>query len=139
LSEESLAHDPHFLRKGLWGNACPLTATIEDGRVTRVANNPAAAKYPKGCWRGFSLPLELSAHDRMRSPLIRDGERGSGRFRETSWDEALRFTAERLGDVRSKLGAQAVLDMGSGGSTSALHATGPLIARFLGFLGGATA
>ena len=129
---------PTFCGKDCGGNACPLAATIEDGRVTRVTNNPAAGKYLKGCRRSFSLPLELYARDRLLSPLVRDGERGSGRFREASWDEALRFTAERLGEVRSRFGAQAVLDMGSGGSTSALHATGPLLARFLSFLGGAT-
>jgi anaerobic dimethyl sulfoxide reductase subunit A len=114
-------------------------ATVENGRVTRVANNPVGGKYLKGCRRGFSLPLEQNAPDRLLKPLVRDGERGSGRFREASWDEALRVVAERLGEVRAKFGAHAVLDMGSGGATSALHATSPLLARFLNLYGGATA
>lgn len=44
-----------------------------------------------------------------------------------------------MGEVRAKFGAHAVLDMGSGGSTSALHGTSPLLARFLNLFGGATA
>ena len=108
-------------------------------RVTRVANNPVGGKYLKGCRRGFSLPLEQNAPDRLLKPLVRDGERGSGRFREASWDEALRFAAERWARFARSSGLTPVLDMGSGGSTSALHATSPLLARFLNLFGGATA
>ena len=101
----------------------PLVADIEDGRVVRVGNNPAGGRFLKGCRRGFTMPLEQSAPGRLSTPLIRVGERGSGRFREAGWDEALRITAERLADIRSRFGASAVLNMGSAGSTSALHGT----------------
>jgi anaerobic dimethyl sulfoxide reductase subunit A len=129
---------PVFCGKDCGGNACPLMATLENGRVARVANNPAGGKYLKGCPRGFNLPLELYASDRVLTPLIRTGERGSGQFREASWEEALRLAARKLGDIRSNHGAPAVLDLSSAGSTSALHGTGSLLARFLNLFGGAT-
>ena len=129
---------PTFCGKDCGGNACPLMAVIEDGRVVRVMNNPAGGRFLKGCRRGFTLPLEQSAPDRLSTPLIREGERGSGRFREAGWDEALRVTAQRLADIRSTFGASAVLNLGSAGSTSALHGTAPLLDRFLGLFGGAT-
>ena len=48
---------PFFCGKDCGGNACPLLAMVEDGRVTHVVNNPAGGKYIKGCRRGFDLPL----------------------------------------------------------------------------------
>jgi anaerobic dimethyl sulfoxide reductase subunit A len=129
---------PVFCGKDCGGNACPLVATIENGRVTHVANNPAGGKFLKGCPRGFSLPHELYAPDRILTPLIRVGERGSGQFRQASWEEALGLAAGRLGDIRAKFGSEAILNLASAGSTSALHATGPLLRRFLDLFGGAT-
>ncbi len=38
--------------------------------------------------------------DRIRTPLIREGERFTGDFREATWDEALDLVAARLSDYR---------------------------------------
>jgi anaerobic dimethyl sulfoxide reductase subunit A len=129
---------PVFCGKDCGGNACPLIARVENGRVMQVVNNPAGGKYIKGCLRGFNLPLEQYAPDRILKPLIRTGERGSGQFRETSWDEALDLTALKLGEIQSKFGASAILDWGSAGVTGALHATYALSRRFLNLFGGPT-
>ena len=129
---------PVFCGKDCGGNACPLMATLENGRVTHVTNNPAGGKYLKGCPRGFNLPLELYASERILTPLIRVGERGSGQFRQATWDEALSLAAGRLAEIRDKYGPTAILDLSSAGCTSALHATGPLLGRFLNLFGGAT-
>ncbi len=129
---------PTFCGKDCGGNACPLTAVMDGGRVVKVTNNPAAEAIPRGCRRGFALPQEQSAPDRLSTPLIRMGERGSGRFREAGWDEALKITAEKLREIRSTFGPSAVLNMGSAGSTSALHGTAPLLDRFLSLFGGST-
>jgi anaerobic dimethyl sulfoxide reductase subunit A len=133
-----MANVPFFCGKDCGGNACPLVATVESGRVARVANNPAGGKHLKGCRRGFDLALEQYAPDRIVSPLISTGERGSGQFREASWDEALDLTARKLGEVRSRYGAQAVLNRGSAAVTGAMHGTGALANRFLNLYGGCT-
>ncbi len=129
---------PVFCGKDCGGNACPLLATVENGRVARVVNNPAGGKYLKGCGRGFNLPLETYAPDRILQPLVRNGPRGSGQFRPASWDEALQLTADNLGEIRARYGATAVLNRGSGGSLGALHATWVLLDRFLSLFGGFT-
>jgi anaerobic dimethyl sulfoxide reductase subunit A len=129
---------PTFCGKDCGGNACPLLATVENGRVTRVVNNPAGGKYLKGCSRGFGLPLETYAPDRILQPLVRTGPRGSAQLRPASWDEALSLTADRLGEIRAKYGAAAVLNRGSAGSTSVLHATWGGVTRFLSLFGGFT-
>ncbi len=129
---------PTFCGKDCGGNACPLLATFQNGRVTCVANNPAGGKYLKGCSRGFQLPLETYAPDRLLRPIVRNGPRGSGLFRETSWEEALQITAEKLGEIRAKYGPTAVLNRASAGCIGALHGTGPLLSRFLSLFGGFT-
>lgn len=129
---------PVFCGKDCGGTACPLLAQVEDGRVTRAINNPAGGEYLKGCPRGFHLADETYAPDRILTPLIRTGPRGSGSFRPASWDEALGLAAARLADIREQYGAQSVLSMGSAGSLGALHSTPALLSRFLSGFGGCT-
>ena len=40
--------------------------------------------------------------DRIKTPLIREGDRFTGDFREASWDEALDLVASRLADYRGE-------------------------------------
>jgi len=129
---------PTFCGKDCGSNACPLLATVEDGRVACMTSNPAGGRYLHGCRRGFELPLTEYAPDRLLTPLIRTGARGSGQYREASWEEALALTVRKLGDIRSAYGAEAVLAMCSAGSTGALHDTESLLARFLAYFGGCT-
>jgi len=131
-------HYPVFCGKDCGGNACPLLAVVENGHVNHVINNPASGKYLKGCSRGFDLPLETYAPDRILQPLVRNGPRGSGQFRTASWDEALRITVDNLGEIRAKHGPTAVMNRSSAGSTSALHSTSSLLKRFLTIFGGFT-
>lgn len=129
---------PVFCGKDCGGNACPLLAVVEEGRVIRIIHNPAVGKYIKGCRRSQYLRLEQYAPDRLLTPLVRNGPRGSGQFRQATWDEALNITATRLGEIRAKYGPQAVLCRGSAGVTSALHCTWALLSRFMTLFGGAT-
>ena len=51
--------------------------------------------------KGISYHLLIHGPDRIQTPLIRTGERGSGEFREASWDEVLERIAgelERIGE-----------------------------------------
>jgi anaerobic dimethyl sulfoxide reductase subunit A len=119
------------------GGGCPLVATVEDGRVRRIADNPAGGPYLKGCIRGYHAWRQQQAPDRLTSPLVRTGPRGSGRFREASWAEAVRLVADGLTRVREKHGDGAVLALGGSGSCrGALHHTDTLTARFLNQTGG---
>ena len=129
---------PTFCGKDCGGNACPLLALVENGRVMRVQNNPAGGRHILACARGFDLPAETYSPDRILTPLVRSGPRGSGQFRQASWKEALQITADRLGEIRAKHGPQAVLSRGSAGTIGALHATYAVLGRFLNGFGGCT-
>jgi len=44
---------------------------------------------PRGCQKGACFTEYVYGPQRLRSPLIRAGERGEGRWRKATWDEAL--------------------------------------------------
>lgn len=96
-------------KKGICGmcpDACDIIATIEDGRLTTVEPDPDS---PRGrvCPRGTNAPKMIYAEDRILTPLLRDGERGSGSFRRASWDEALDYIADKLRSVIAEYGPDA--------------------------------
>ena len=119
------------------GGGCPLLATVQGGRVTRIGDNPAGGAYLKGCVRGYQAWRQQQAPERLTTPLVRTGPRGSGQFREASWPEAIGHVADGLGAVREKHGDGAILALGGSGSCrGALHHTDTLTARFLNLIGG---
>jgi anaerobic selenocysteine-containing dehydrogenase len=99
-------------------DACSIVATVEDGRVVRIAGDP---DHPvtRGflCWRtNHFLPVHHSPA-RLRTPLLRGPD---GVHRPISWDEALDVAAERLGTIRRESGPAAVFHYRSGGTLGML-------------------
>lgn len=79
--------------------SCGQLAFVRDGKVVKIqqaADFPDRAYNPRGCMKGLSYHLQIYNRDRVLTPLIRTGERGSGEFREASWDEALDLIAEKM-------------------------------------------
>ncbi len=92
-----------------------------------------------GCVRGFQMTRALYAPDRLKRPLLRTGPRGSGEFKEVSWPHALDIVTNKLSDIKSRYGNEAILCLGGSGSCrGALHNTDSLTARFLSMFGGYT-
>ncbi|HJZ11003.1 MAG TPA: molybdopterin-dependent oxidoreductase, partial [Acidobacteriota bacterium] len=91
-------------------NKCGICANVVDGRVVKIDPNP---HFPKSrsmvCAKGNAGVQVLYDPDRIKTPLIRVGERGSGQWRKATWEEALDFTAKRLDEIRKKYGPQGVL------------------------------
>ena len=118
---------------------CPLLAHIKDGRVAKITNNPLRDPFMVGCVKGFRALDVLYAKDRLKRPLLRTGPRGSGSFKEISWQEALDRVAEKLDDLRRNNGCESVLAIdGSGSCISAVHNTKLLCHRFFSLFGGFT-
>ncbi|HUX76228.1 MAG TPA: molybdopterin-dependent oxidoreductase [Anaerolineae bacterium] len=138
MPNKSVASIPISCNKDC-GGGCPLLATVERGRVTRITNNPLGGPTMSGCVRGFQMPRVLYAPDRLKKPLLRTGPRGSGEFSEVEWPHALDLVAGKLAGVKARHGNEAILFLGGSGSCrGALHNTHRLTARFLGLFGGYT-
>ncbi|MBE0634245.1 molybdopterin-dependent oxidoreductase, partial [Candidatus Bathyarchaeota archaeon] len=105
--------------------------------MTQLIDNPAAGTYHKACVRGLQQARVQAAEDRLTKPLIRTGPRGSGEFREASWEEALDYVADHLREIKIKHGMENVLYLGgSGGPRGSLHNPKRLTQRFLNMYGG---
>ena len=98
-------------------DVCSIVATVEDGRVTKLAGD-----HDDPITRGFLcertnqfLHRQYSA-DRLTTPLLRK----DGKLTAVSWDEALDFTARRLLAIRAESGPGAILNYRSGGSLGLL-------------------
>jgi len=78
-------------------NKCAAFAFVRNGIVTKLDPNPY---FPKSrnmlCPRGNAGLASIYDPDRLKYPLIRDGEKGSGKFRRATWDEAYSYINEKL-------------------------------------------
>lgn len=78
-------------------NKCAAYARVENGYVTKLDPNPY---FPKSqnmlCARGNAGIQALYDPDRLKYPLIRVGERGDGKYKRVTWDEAYSYITEKL-------------------------------------------
>ena len=93
----------------------------------------------RACLRGRSYRSRIYSPERLLYPMLRVGERGEGKFKRLSWDEALDFIAKKMVELKSKYGPTAILDQAyAGTSYCVLHKSDQiegLLARFLGMFG----
>jgi len=89
---------------------CPIRVIVEDDRVKWLEGNPHVAGMEGSlCPRGMAGIALLYDHERVQSPMIRTGPRGSGKWKKVSWDEALNFVGEKLKEIIDKHGRQSVV------------------------------
>ncbi len=81
---------------------CGIKVYLKDGTVRYIEGNP---NHPvnKGvlCAKGSAGIMNHYSPARLTNPLLRVGERGSGEFREITWEEAINLASEWLGSVRA--------------------------------------
>ncbi len=90
----------------------------------------------RACLRGRAYRQRLYSAERLLFPMMRVGERGEGRFKRVSWDEALNYVARRMVEIKERYGSTALLDQSyAGASYGVLHKSDQiegLLGRFLG-------
>lgn len=81
---------------------CGIRVHLKDGTVRYIEGNP---DHPVNrgviCGKGAAGIMQHYSPARLRKPLLRVGERGSGEFREIDWDEALGIATGWLAAVRA--------------------------------------
>ncbi|MCW5947653.1 MAG: molybdopterin-dependent oxidoreductase [Fimbriimonadales bacterium] len=92
--------------------ACGWLATVVDDVIVDLkpaADYPCEEYNPRGCLRGMSMTHMIYGPDRIKTPLIREGERGEGKWREATWDEALDFIAGKMRRIIDDYGPESLL------------------------------
>jgi anaerobic selenocysteine-containing dehydrogenase len=88
---------------------CGVLIEMRAGEPVQVRGDP---DHPGSrgvlCARGRASLDHPRAAGRLTHPLMRRGDRGSGRWRRASWDEALDAVAEGLTRARTAYGAESV-------------------------------
>jgi anaerobic selenocysteine-containing dehydrogenase len=90
-------------------NGCGLDIAVKDNRIIGVRGRAddrinRGRLGPKGmfAWKANSSP------DRLTKPLIRDGKKGAGLFREASWDEAMDLVVRQCREIRDEYTSGAI-------------------------------
>ncbi len=83
-------------------SGCGLDVRVVDGRAVKVEGNPLHPLNQGVCCLKGQTSLEaLYSPERIQRPRLQTGERGSGDWKEISWDEALDLLASRLSELRA--------------------------------------
>lgn len=94
---------------GMCSVGCPIFGNVtKDGRV-KLSGNPAwSGTAGTICARGNAGPSLFKDPDRLQKPLIRVGERGAGKWREATWNEAYAHIAAKMNAIKSTYGPEAM-------------------------------
>ena len=112
------------------GVGCQLTYNIKDNRIIYVQGKDGPANSSRLCVKGRYGFDYVHHKQRLTTPLIRkpgvpkhkdfvvDPDNWREVFRETSWEEALEFSAKGLRDIRDTYGKRALAGFGSAKGTN---------------------
>ena len=83
---------------------CGMLARVVDGRVVKFEGHPS---HPRNrgtlCVKGMGQIMALYDPYRVKAPLLRTNEKGvPGKWRETSWDDALTLLGDNIKEVKAR-------------------------------------
>ncbi|MDP4159513.1 MAG: molybdopterin-dependent oxidoreductase [Bacillota bacterium] len=91
-------------------DTCGLLIEVADDQAVKVTGDPEHP-YTRGTLCPKMTHYERTVHSsqRLMHPLLRTGEKGTGQFRPITWNEAIRYIAERWKECITNYGAEAIL------------------------------
>ena len=135
----SAAASPAFMLGGCAARPLPGTGTVsttpticdmcfwkcagnvyrEDGELWKITGNPDDLHSGgRLCTRGTGGPGAYTDPDRLKQPLMRVTIDGRQTFRETSWDVALDFIADKMKSIAATAGPERMLMLNHGAGSS---------------------
>jgi len=88
---------------------CPIRVVTKDDQVKWIEGNSHVAGMEGSlCPRGAAGIALLYDHERVQSPMIRTGPRGSGQWRKATWEKAIDYVGEKLGKIIEENGGHSV-------------------------------
>lgn len=89
---------------------CGAIVYSEDNKITRIEGD-INSPYSRGAFCGSGITQKFIHEDenRITKPLLRVGERGEGKWKEISWDEALDLLASKAKQYKEEYGHESVI------------------------------
>ncbi|MCR6544630.1 molybdopterin-dependent oxidoreductase [Dehalobacterium formicoaceticum] len=115
-------------------DTCGMLVYVKDEKVIKIEGDP---DHPitRGhlCLKGYANVQKINSPDRVKYPLMRVGNRGEGKFKRISWDEAFAYIVEKLEDIKEKYGGEALAEYAYSGNRE--HMAKAVSKRFLNLYG----
>ena len=99
---------------------CPIRVEVENNRVTWIEGNQHLLGGAL-CAKGSAGQALVADKERPHQPLIRDGDRGSGRWKEVSWPTAYDYVTDKLKMIRRDYGPESVVLSSRGGPWQSMY------------------
>jgi anaerobic selenocysteine-containing dehydrogenase len=88
---------------------CGMLFHVENGRIMKVEGDPYhPLNRGRLCAKGLAAAQWVHSTQRLKYPLKRIGEKGEGKFKRISWEEALDTITERIKEIREKYGPETI-------------------------------
>jgi anaerobic selenocysteine-containing dehydrogenase len=82
---------------------------VNNGKVVKIKGDP---EFPlnrgKLCVKGMSSIDQLYNPNRLKHPLKRVGQRGEGKWKQISWDEALDAIVNKIQEIKGEFGVESI-------------------------------
>lgn len=98
-------------------DCCGMIAQTDGKQVFAVRGDPNHG-HNRGhlCAKVGQYQRTLHSPNRLLTPLLRDGPKGSGQFRKVSWSEAIALIANRWQHLIATVGAESILPVSYAGT-----------------------
>jgi anaerobic selenocysteine-containing dehydrogenase len=119
-------------------DACSLSVTVTDGVITDVdagPGNPLTDGWI--CKKVKQHTRRIYSPDRVMTPLIRVGAKGSGEFRAASWEEALQLISAQMKTALTEVGPDAIVPF-TYNSSAGVHEGSSMTEALFAALGAST-
>ena len=108
-------------------DTCGIIATVEDGVITKLKGDPGH-EFTRGflCSKMRHYHHRIQSKSRILYPQLRTGTKGSGEFKQISWDNAWEILVEKLRTTKRKFGGESLLPYSYAGNMGHIN-------RFAGY------
>lgn len=90
------------------GVHCGVNVIVEDGKIQRIeGREDFPPNFGTLCVKGAVGRQYVMREDRIKTPMRRVGEKGSGEFEAISWAEAINTIAEKFNESKAGFGPEA--------------------------------
>lgn len=98
----------HTMGRNNCGGRCIIDCHVKNGEIIKITTDQSEGtlEHPPlhACVRGLNYHKTFLNEQRLRSPLLRTGKRGSGEFKEISWEEAIDILTKEWVRIRDTYG-----------------------------------
>ncbi len=88
---------------------CSALVHVNNGKVVKIKGDP---EFPlnrgKLCVKGMASIDQLYNPNRLKHPLKRVGQRGEGKWKRISWDEALDVIVNKIKEIKAEFGVESI-------------------------------